>query len=46
MKMHAFLYKYRQQIILITKNYADNFVHTNTPYADGYNLKLECKEFD
>ena len=31
---------------LIIKNHAYNIVYTNTPHADGYNLKLEYKEFD
>ena len=31
---------------LLKKYYAYNFVYTNIPHADGYNLKLEYKEFD
>ena len=35
------------KLMLITKKaYIYNFVYTNTQHADGYNLKLEYKEFD
>ena len=35
------------KLSLITKKkYTYNIAYTNTPHADGYNLKLEYKEFD
>ena len=35
------------KLLLITKkNYTYSVIYTNTPHADGYNLKLEYKEFD
>ena len=31
--------------LLLINKYSYNFAYTNTPHADGYNLKLEYKEF-
>ena len=36
-------YKYTQRY---KKTYTYNIAYTNSSHADGYNLKLEHKEFD
>ena len=44
---HGYLYNIQNKLSIITKkNYDYNFCNTNTPHTDGYNLKLDHKEFD
>ena len=34
---------YNKLLVINKKNYAYNFVYTNTPNADGYNVKLDTR---